>query len=299
VPELLPLADAAWSRWRDGTALRVATTIADNKTWGVLPILADALEDAGGTNDEILGHLRSPHDRHGCWQSRRCFMLDHLLGRTQLLVARVNVEGWPPDREALVVNPGDWWGRHVYLVYGQTQFDPPLYAVEADAASDAEEIFVESEFGKDFRIDEDSPEAGDYGYHVTAGMYPSGPLAGYEGWVDLRGNRVTGELSEPSVTGDGTLYDGELIMIHDLLSCLYFGPGLSRAGVAPEIFGRPDECRYCGRTTYPGQLIITNGMYKQGVYCTSVCRDADSNCPVDDDPAGVECRPPQGGEHDP
>jgi hypothetical protein len=33
-----------------------------------LPLLADALEDAGCTDDELLGHLRAPgpHVR-GCW----------------------------------------------------------------------------------------------------------------------------------------------------------------------------------------------------------------------------------------
>ena len=42
-----------------------------------MPILADALEEAGCANEEILGHLRGPgpHTR-GCW------VVDLLLGLT-------------------------------------------------------------------------------------------------------------------------------------------------------------------------------------------------------------------------
>jgi hypothetical protein len=46
----------------------MAQAIYDEKTWDRLPILADALEDAGCSDAAILAHLRSagPHFR-GCW----------------------------------------------------------------------------------------------------------------------------------------------------------------------------------------------------------------------------------------
>jgi hypothetical protein len=46
----------------------LATVIYESRTFGRLPILADALEDAGCTDADLLGHLRGPgpHVR-GCW----------------------------------------------------------------------------------------------------------------------------------------------------------------------------------------------------------------------------------------
>jgi hypothetical protein len=68
--------DPAWRTWRDGTILRIAQTIYDEEHWAHLPILADALEDAGCTSDELLRHLREPSGHvRGCWA------LDLLLGR--------------------------------------------------------------------------------------------------------------------------------------------------------------------------------------------------------------------------
>jgi hypothetical protein len=46
----------------------LAHAIYDDRAFDRLPLLADALEDAGCTDAELLGHLRSPgpHVR-GCW----------------------------------------------------------------------------------------------------------------------------------------------------------------------------------------------------------------------------------------
>jgi hypothetical protein len=48
--------------------VRIARAIYDDRAYNRLPLLADALEDAGCTNAELLGHLRGPgpHVR-GCW----------------------------------------------------------------------------------------------------------------------------------------------------------------------------------------------------------------------------------------
>jgi hypothetical protein len=47
---------------------KLAQAVYQGKQFTDLPILADALEEAGCTDDEILGHLRGsgPHVR-GCW----------------------------------------------------------------------------------------------------------------------------------------------------------------------------------------------------------------------------------------
>ncbi len=54
--------------WNGGTVARVAETIYESCNWGELPILADALEDAGFNDEGALGHLRGagPHAR-GCY----------------------------------------------------------------------------------------------------------------------------------------------------------------------------------------------------------------------------------------
>ena len=63
--------------WRTTTALALARGIYDERAFDRLPILADALQDAGCDNDDILTHLRdttTPHVR-GCWA------LDLVLGK--------------------------------------------------------------------------------------------------------------------------------------------------------------------------------------------------------------------------
>jgi hypothetical protein len=61
-------ADPAWLRWDDGTVVKVARAIYEERAFERLPVLADALEDAGCTEEAILSHLRGPgpHVR-GCW----------------------------------------------------------------------------------------------------------------------------------------------------------------------------------------------------------------------------------------
>jgi hypothetical protein len=63
--------------WNGGTVPRMAQSIYDGRTFDQLPILADALEEAGCDNADILAHCRSegPHVR-GCW------VVDLLLGKT-------------------------------------------------------------------------------------------------------------------------------------------------------------------------------------------------------------------------
>jgi hypothetical protein len=59
---------AAWLERGEGTVGRLAATLYDERSFDRLSLLADALEDAGCTDAELLGHLRGPgtHVR-GCW----------------------------------------------------------------------------------------------------------------------------------------------------------------------------------------------------------------------------------------
>ena len=66
----------AWLSWNDGTVKKIAQAIYDERAFDRMPILADALEDAGCTETEILNHLRGPGQHvRGCW------VLDLLLGK--------------------------------------------------------------------------------------------------------------------------------------------------------------------------------------------------------------------------
>jgi hypothetical protein len=69
-------ADPAWLRWRDQTVPRLARALYEEGAFDRLPILADALEEAGCTRPDLLGHLRGPGPHAlGCW------VVDLLLGR--------------------------------------------------------------------------------------------------------------------------------------------------------------------------------------------------------------------------
>ncbi len=60
--------DSRWLEWDGGTVRNMARSIYDERAFDRLPVLADALEDAGCAEEEMLAHLRGggPHVR-GCW----------------------------------------------------------------------------------------------------------------------------------------------------------------------------------------------------------------------------------------
>lgn len=72
----LPTIDRSCLSWKDGLVVQLGRQIYRKRDFGNLPILADALEEAGCGSAEILLHCRrpGPHAR-GCW------ILDLLLDR--------------------------------------------------------------------------------------------------------------------------------------------------------------------------------------------------------------------------
>jgi hypothetical protein len=62
--------------WRTDNAVALARQMYDSRDFSAMPILANALQDAGCDNDDILNHCRSegPHVR-GCW------VVDLVLGK--------------------------------------------------------------------------------------------------------------------------------------------------------------------------------------------------------------------------
>jgi hypothetical protein len=67
--------DRAWLEAHDGAVHSLAATIYEARRFDDLPILADALEDAGCTHEAIVSHCRAPVEHvRGCW------VVDALLG---------------------------------------------------------------------------------------------------------------------------------------------------------------------------------------------------------------------------
>jgi hypothetical protein len=62
--------------WRTTTAIQLARQMYDSRDFSAMPILADALQDAGCEDAAILDHCRGPgpHVR-GCW------VVDLMLGK--------------------------------------------------------------------------------------------------------------------------------------------------------------------------------------------------------------------------
>jgi hypothetical protein len=68
--------DPAWLRWNFDTVPAIARHIYEERAYHDLPILADALEDAGCMNADMLTHCRQPGEHvRGCW------VVDLLLGK--------------------------------------------------------------------------------------------------------------------------------------------------------------------------------------------------------------------------
>jgi hypothetical protein len=68
--------DPAWLTWQGGPIPKLAQATYQERAFDRLPILADALEESGCDNADLLSHLRGPgpHAR-GCWA------LDLILGK--------------------------------------------------------------------------------------------------------------------------------------------------------------------------------------------------------------------------
>jgi hypothetical protein len=65
-------------KWRTSTAVALARQVYDSRDFGAMLILADALQDAGCDNEDILAHCRGASLTHvrGCW------VVDLVLGKS-------------------------------------------------------------------------------------------------------------------------------------------------------------------------------------------------------------------------
>jgi hypothetical protein len=79
--------DREWLNWNDGAIPKMARMISEQDDWSDMPVLADALEDAGCRNERILVHCRERFQVGGVYQPfsifhlRGCWVIDLLLER--------------------------------------------------------------------------------------------------------------------------------------------------------------------------------------------------------------------------
>ncbi len=74
----MPALDPSWLAWNDGVVMKLARLIHEDLTFDHLPLLADALEDAGCADVAILSHCRDEPGRH----THYCWVVDLLLGKS-------------------------------------------------------------------------------------------------------------------------------------------------------------------------------------------------------------------------
>jgi hypothetical protein len=67
-PFACALLDRSWLRWNQGCCTQLARTIYEERRFAELPLLADALEEAGCTDPLIVSHCRGRTEHvRGCW----------------------------------------------------------------------------------------------------------------------------------------------------------------------------------------------------------------------------------------
>jgi hypothetical protein len=79
--------DLVWPRpvlppdWRTAAVRRLAGAMYEGRDFGAMPVLGDALEEAGCDDAGILGHCRSEGHARGCW------LVDGILGKGVMAAA--------------------------------------------------------------------------------------------------------------------------------------------------------------------------------------------------------------------
>jgi hypothetical protein len=63
--------------WRTSTAVAIAQQMYELRDFSAMPILADALQDAGCDSDDVLNHCRDEKSTH----ARGCWVVDLVLGK--------------------------------------------------------------------------------------------------------------------------------------------------------------------------------------------------------------------------
>ncbi|HWG42702.1 MAG TPA: hypothetical protein VN688_07945 [Gemmataceae bacterium] len=69
--------DPSWLTWHDGLLVSMAQRMYDSRDFSDMPVLADALEESGCQDQDILAHCRSGGEHvRGCWLVDLFFITD-------------------------------------------------------------------------------------------------------------------------------------------------------------------------------------------------------------------------------
>jgi hypothetical protein len=74
-PASVAAVDRSWLSWNGGLVTKLAHDLREGQRFAEVPVLGDALEEAGCTDEVILAHCRGPLHVRGCW------LMDLLLDR--------------------------------------------------------------------------------------------------------------------------------------------------------------------------------------------------------------------------
>jgi hypothetical protein len=96
--------------WRTSTVVAIAKDIAAEGTFGAMPILADALQDAGCDNTLLLDHCR-----HGTGHTKGCWVLSQVLG-TPLASELVPTPSLPLNNLQVLWQPAEMMGDNEQAV---------------------------------------------------------------------------------------------------------------------------------------------------------------------------------------
>jgi hypothetical protein len=117
-----------------------------------------------------------------------------------------------------VLNPGACNGK-TWLLVIDTSHEPDLFVVEARSVIAALDVLADDEVHGDLVRIQDH-ERGDYGYRLPAETVVGGVRLERTSTVNLRGEVVPEDqveyVREPSVSGSGTYYDAESVLVYGL-----------------------------------------------------------------------------------
>lgn len=285
LPEILPA-------WKTADVLGTARSIKAERAFDRLPVLSDALMDAGCDDREIIDHLR------GAWRHCYCctdgvIQSSYAAGPAACPVCR----GHGRLREdELHTRASDGrqlgcWERECWLVNHILAEPQPVRAAwprrdrRAWAVDDVSAV-ADDRYAHDFVTGSVVNQGDHYGYVwavTVANCYDppvylveaAGPGDAEEDFIDSPWGENERLSTEEQVeyerekwdvqwTGSGTPYSGENIHVEgreigshngaDIVPfpCLYYGPGLPKQGIDPRLYAAAGECELCGRPVYPG-----------------------------------------------
>ena len=92
-----------WFTWNNGTVVKITQEIYDERRFEDMPILADALEEAGCAEESILRHCRGQELCHACLGTTAVHCGQHEHGGDCLVPCRSDIDnswcsGWKPLR---------------------------------------------------------------------------------------------------------------------------------------------------------------------------------------------------------